>query len=241
MKNISKMLNSAERFKILVDELLGRVEVKDAGEHRVASILFLTIAEQYSATLHLVRGGFSSHAPTMAKSMLEALVNLQLIVMDSSHADQMRYKDASENIRLFNDYAKDPEVQQDKAIIQTLTEWKTQAEVVFNELRANGFKKKNIEDEFERAGLNNNYIAYRVYCATAHNQLTTLKARHAGVPILRYHEEAPAESTASLLTSIVSILGRAVQTLPTYTTATEEDVRKVVDDAEESWEEFLAS
>jgi hypothetical protein len=240
MKDLAKMLNRAEQLKRSVDELIGGIEVKDSGEHRVGMMLMLTIAEQYFATLHLFRCGSSSHAPIMAKSMHEALVSLELLVKDPKHADQMRFKDASENIRLCNDYANDPDTQQDQAMVKLLADLKSEAEAVFNELQANGFKKRQIENEFALAGIKDNYLAYRVYCGPAHNQLTALMARHAGNP-LRYHEEPPVSSKVALLSCIVSMLARAVHTLPIFTTAKEAEVTELVDDANEGWKEFLAS
>jgi hypothetical protein len=239
MKDIAEMLIRAERFKADVDKLLERVQVADAGEHRIAATLFLTIAEQFAATVYLVRGGFSSHAPLVMKSMLEALVSLLSLVKDPTHLDQMRFKDASENIKLFSEYAADTEMAQDQDAVKTLMDWKAKAEPVYQELSAKGVKNRKLVEDFKATGLANNYIAYRVYCAYAHNQLTTLLARHAGVPVLRYHEEAPVESTASLLSSAVSILGRAVETLPNYTDADEAEITEFLAALDADWKKFL--
>lgn len=239
MKDLAAMLERAERFKSDVDERLAKLQVTDSGEHRVAASLFLTIAEEFAAALYLVRGGFSAHAPLVMKSMLEALVSLLNLVKEPAYLDRLRFKDAAENIKLFTEYAADPDMSQDKAAVKTLLEWKAKAEPVHKELSAKGVKSRQILEDFKAAGVANNYIAYRVYCAYAHNQLTTVLARHQGVPLLRYHEEAPVASTASLITSAVSVLGRAVETLPKFTDANEAELAEFLTTLDNDWKKFL--
>jgi hypothetical protein len=237
MPDVQKMLNRAEQLRGCVDELFGRIEVKDSDEHRVAMMLVLTIAEQYSGSLKLFRCGSSSHAPIVMRSMLEALVSLSLLVKDPKHADQMRFKDASENARLCDDYIKDLDTQQDQEMVKTLTEIKAKAEADLKELQEKGFKKKKVVDEFELAGIKDNYLAYRVYCGATHNQLTALMARHAGNP-LRYREEPSERSRQAMLSCMVSMLVRAVHTLPIYTTAKEAEVAELLDGFDEDWKMF---
>ena len=57
MPNIPAMLAAAHDIKAQLDALLLRGRVQDSGEHRVAATQCLTIAEQFSATLHLIEGG----------------------------------------------------------------------------------------------------------------------------------------------------------------------------------------
>ena len=175
------------------------------------------------------------------KSMLEGLCGLLNLVKAPAYLDRMRYKDAAENIKLFTDYAADPDMAQDQEAVKTLLEWKAKAEPVLQELSAKGVKAPKVLEDFKSAGMANNYIAYRVYCAYAHNQLTTLLARHAGVPVLRYHEEAPVESTASLIASAVSVFGRAVQTLPKFTDANEAELVEFLAVLDDDWEAFQDS
>ena len=76
MPDIPQLLAEADAAKLRLDGLLFRVNVQDSGEARVAATLCLTIAEQFAGVLHLVRGGFSSHAPILVRSMLEGLADL---------------------------------------------------------------------------------------------------------------------------------------------------------------------
>lgn len=239
MADIQKMLSRAEQFIESVDELFGRVEVKNSGEHRVAMMLMLTISEQCSVVLQIFRCGSSSHAPIVLRSMLEALMSLSLLLKDPKYADQMRFKDASENVRLCDDYIKDLDTQQDKEMVESLTKLKAEAEKDLKELQAKGFKKKQIADEFELAGIKDNYLAYRVYCGATHNQLAALMARHAGKP-LRYRQESPESSTVAILSCMMSMLVRAVHTLPAYTTTKDVEVTDLVNKIDEDWKAFQA-
>jgi hypothetical protein len=241
MEDLKAMLERAERFKSDVDTWLAALQVTDSGEHRIAASLFLTIAEEFAATLYLVRGGFSAHAPLVMKSMLEALGSLLNLVKDPAYLDRMRFKDAAANITLFTEYAADPGMAQDQEAVKTLMEWKAKTEPVFQDLSGRRVTAPKVLEDFKAAGMANNYIAYRVYCAYAHNQLTTLLARHASVPLLRYHEEAPVESTMSLITSAVSVLGRAVQTLPKFTDADECELAKFLELLDDDWGVYLGS
>ena len=67
MPNIPVMLATAHEIKVQIDGLLLRMHVQDSGEHRVAAVLCLTIAEQFAAVLHLIEGGFSFHVPVMVR------------------------------------------------------------------------------------------------------------------------------------------------------------------------------
>lgn len=235
MPNIHAMLAAANDIKAQLDGLLLRGRVQDSGEHRVAATLCLTIAEQFAATLHLIEGGFSSHAPVMIRSMLEGHANLLNLVSDPAFVDQIRYDNARADVVLFTEYAADPEMQDDADAQETLARWKADAEPVRDELEAKGYGKLDVYQRFKRANILTTYVAYRVFCSFAHNQLTTLLARHADYFELRYHVEAPKELTASLLNVAVGILCQAVVTASHYTDLTDAELRQVIDAADATW------
>ena len=235
MPDVSAMLAAAHDIKIQLDELLLRGQVLDSGEHRVAATLCLTIAEQFAATLHLIEGGFSSHAPVMVRSMLEGHANLLNVVNDPSFVDQIRYDNARADITLFTEYAADPGMQDNADAQETLARWKATAEVVRNELEAKGYVRLDVYQRFRRADILSTYVTYRVFCSFAHNQLTTLLARHAGHFELRYHAEAPEALVAGLLNVAISILCEAVVTASRYTDLTDAELRQAIDAANARW------
>lgn len=235
MPNIPAMLAAAHEIKAQFDVLLLRGHVQDSGEHRVAATLCLTIAEQFAATLHLIEGGFSSHAPVMVRSMLEGHANLLNVVRDPAFVDQIRYDNARADVVLFTEYAADPEMQDDTEAQETLAKWKAVAEPVRDELEAKGYGRLEVCQRFRRANILSSYVAYRVFCSFAHNQLTTLMARHADRFELRYHFEAPEALTASLLDVAVGILCQAVVTASHYTDLSDSELRQVIDAADAKW------
>ena len=234
MPDLPKILVAAHEVKIRFDEMLLRANVHDSGEARVAAILCLTVSEQFAAALHLVEGGFSTHAPIIVRSMLEGLASLLNLVKDPNYLDQMKFEDARANVILFEGYAADPDMREDNEAIATLAAWKAKAQPVRDALKATGIKHQGIIEQFKRAGMLQDYIAYRVFCSFAHNDLTTLMSRHAG-SFLRYHHEAPAETTASTLTVALSILCKAINTLPKFTDLPAEEVTHTIDDANATW------
>jgi hypothetical protein len=236
MPDLTKMHLAAQEMKVCFDKILMDANIQDSGEARISAHLFLTIAEQYGAVLHLIEGGFSSHAPIVVRSMLEGLASLCNLVNDSAYLDQMKFDNARSDVILFTEYAAEPCIQDDKEAIAMLTAWKGQAQPLFDELKAKGFRKQDITEKFKKAKMSENYVAYRVFCSFAHNQLTTLNARHGGKFELRYHEEAPSETTASVMTVAVSILCRAFETLAKFTDLRGEDLAKAINEADETWE-----
>lgn len=235
MSNMGSLVQAAHDIKQKIDDVLLRASVLDSGESRVAAMLCLTIAEQFEAALKLVESGFSSHAPIIVRSMLEGFANLLNVVKDRAYVDQLRFENARSDVILFTAYAADASMQGETEALAKLAQWKAQAEPVCDDLKKRGFRELKVLDKFKKAGILQNYVAYRVFCSFGHNQLTTLLARHAGDFELRYHYEAPDEMTESLLTVAVSILCRAVVTAAHYTDLTDDELKRMPDAADATW------
>jgi Family of unknown function (DUF5677) len=235
MPDLSKMIKTAHEVKERLDKLLLRANVQDSGEARVSATLCLTISEQFAAALHLIEGGFSTHAPVIVRPMLEGLATLLNLTKDPRYLDQIRFDSARADVTLFEEYTADPEMREDKDALATLAAWKDKAVPIRDALKLQGIKPLGIVEQFKRAGMLQNYVAYRVFCSFSHNQLTTLISRHAGDFELRYHHEAPPETTESVLTVALSVLCRAFETLPKFTDLLASEVTSSLDDADEIW------
>jgi hypothetical protein len=235
MPDLPKMLSTAHDVKYRFDDLLFRAKVQDSGEARISATICLTIAEQFAAVLCLVEGGHSSHAPIIVRSMLEGLAELLNLVNDSNYLNQMKFDNARSDVILFEEYSTDPEMQEDAEAIATLAEWKAKAQPIRDMLAARGFQKQGVIEKFKNANILQSYVAYRVLCSYAHNQLTTLIARHAGNLELLYHNDAPPETTASILTIAVSILCQSVNTMHKFTDIPAEELDKAIKVADEIW------
>lgn len=233
MANIPELLEVAYAAAAKVDEVILRAKVNDNGESRVGATLFLSISEQFAATLDLIAGGRSSQAPILVRSMLEGMANLVCLAMDPAYLDQIRYEDVRSNSILFTEYMAVPDMDTDA--IQTLQEWSDQAVPLRKEFEAKGFRVQDAIGKFKQAGITDNYVAYRVFCSFAHNQLTTLIARHAGHFELKYRAEATPELTKGILSVAISILCRSMMNLPKFINQTQGDLNVIADEIDARW------
>jgi hypothetical protein len=123
----------------------------------------------------------------------------------------------------------------DPDAIQTLHEWRERAVPLRKEFEAKGLKAQDAISKFKQAGITDNYVAYRVLCSFAHNQLTTLIARHAGLTDLNYKAEAPWVLTKGILSIAVNILCRSMMNLSKFTNLTEADLKAIADEIDVKW------
>jgi hypothetical protein len=223
------MINAARDAKQRFDELLVRASVHDTGEARVSAIYLLTISEQFAAVLHLVDGGFSTHALGNVRSMLEGLSYLLNVVKNPGYVDQIRFDSASADVALFQKCAIEPKIR-DGESFAALKVSASKAQIVLNELKAKGIKRKDIIEQFRQAGIAENYVAYRILSSYAHNQLTTLLERHAGDLELLYCRPPSPETTDSAVIIALSILCQAINTLPQFTDVPAFEATRAIDD-----------
>jgi hypothetical protein len=238
MADIPAMLGEAQRAKRALDAFLLAANVTDLGEARVAATLCLTIGEQFGAALHLFEGGFSSHAPILIRSMLEALADLRNLVNDPNYVDQIRFDDARSNVALFSDYAKVDGMTAES--LKTLKLWGDKAQPVVDELKAKGLSKLNAIEKFKLAGMAENYVSYRVLCSFSHGQLTTLLSRHAGKFELSYHRAAPEQTTKSMIAMALAIFCQAVEQLPKFSDSRDAQLRAQLDAIDTAWTKLNA-
>lgn len=233
MPEIAKLLEVAFAAAAKVDEFIVRAAVSDNGESRVGASLFLSISEQFAATVDLIADGHSSQAPILVRSMLEGMANLVCLALDPAYLDQIRYEDVRSNAILFAEYMAVPDM--DAEAIQTLQEWSDKAVPLRREFEAKGFKAQDAISKFKQAGITENYVAYRVFCSFAHNQLTTLISRHAGLANLNYKAEAPLVLTKGILSVAMSILCRSMLSLPKFTNLAEDELKAIADEIDAKW------
>ena len=234
-----KWCKTAQGLKKKFDDLLFRVKVNDSGEARVATAMVLTISEEFAAFLCLVEGNFSSHEPIMVRSMLEGLANLINLVNDATNLNQIRFENARSDVTLFEEYEAFPEMQNEKEAIARLKTWADLAHPIRYSLKGSVAQKQRIDEKFKLAGIQQNYVSYRILCSFAHNQLTTLIARHAGSFEMRYYAAAPEATTVSMINIATSILCQAISRLSKLTTLPEADVDMVLQSANQDWAKFL--
>lgn len=236
MTELNELIDTAKVAKNQVDLMLLKAQVSDSGEARVASSLCLSIAEQFSATILLIEKQHSAQGAIIVRSMLEGLADLLNLEKDPEHLNQMRFENARYDVTLFNEFASDASIKGNLKMAATLAEWKAKALPIRDELQSKGFNRQAAEQKFKHAGIQSDYIAYRVFCSFAHNQLTTLISKHAGPNVLRYQDDLPSETVKSILTVALAILCKAVKTLPKFTDIKALEVTRMLEHIDEMWD-----
>ena len=113
MPKLDKILKAARHAKERIDAILLRANVQDSGEARVSATFLLTIAEQFAATVHLIEGEFSTHAPVLVRSMLDELADLRNLVDDPNYLDHLKFEDARSNVLMVDDFEADSDISSD--------------------------------------------------------------------------------------------------------------------------------
>lgn len=235
MPRLNELIGTAKAAKDQVDVILLKAIVSDSGEARVAASLCLSIAEQFAATILLVEGQHSAQAAIIVRSMLEGLADLLNLVRDPKYLDQMRLENAQSDVVLFKGFLDDNSIREDLTAIKTLNAWRAKALPIRDQLRSEGLGRQQVKQKFKAAGIQSEYNAYRVLCSFAHNQLTTLIARHAGPAVLRYHGDLPEETIKSILSVALAILCKAINALPKFTDVEALEVTTTLDRIDVMW------
>ncbi len=233
--NAAEKLDAAEEIKKKFEQLVLNVEINDSGEARVAATMLLTVLEQFGAVIHLSRAEYSSHSPIIVRSMLEGLANLINLCKDANYLDQLRFDNARNNAITFAEYANDTSMQDDPKAIALLNDWRNKEIPIRDKLSAKGLKKQDVIEKFRLAGIQSTYVAYRVFCSFAHNQLTTLMARHVDKLELSYLRDAPAELKQSILNIALSIVSQSINMLPNFSNVDAATVKQTIDEADALW------
>jgi len=162
---------------VAMTDLISEMRPPLAPPGRPQCALFLTIAEQFDATVCLARANLLTHATVHVRAMAEATADMYMLGTADDHVRRMRYE----------------QVSGEKAFYERLlaSHGPTQAEhqLVADRLEAcrdrHGplhaeFKKKRLfeADKFTAAGLPEFIPLYPLLCSFSHNDLTALSLRH---------------------------------------------------------------
>jgi hypothetical protein len=226
------MLEAAVKARDALGDLAMKANVRTNEAALIGAGLCLTIQELFASVILLTDHGLASHAPAHVRTMLEALADVRNLANASAYFEQMKFDDARSNLKLFEGYSAIAGMPQDA--IDTLKKWTAKAQPVFDAGKMAGYKKLQIEQKLKMAGLEQEYVSYGFLCGFTHNQLTAIIARH-GKHELRYLHEPPYETMVGVLGLGMSIAGKAMQKLPSFSDLAEADVNAVVDKVEAIW------
>lgn len=209
MSNTPSILEVAGQLLSTAQALLGRMRPARSAPDRPRCALFLTIVEQYEATLHLARIGLVTHSAIHVRSMMEALVAMTLLGQESGFVDQMHYerlrgeKKVYENV-LTNTPDLPPEQRAD------LEARLVACRAAFDPLHAKGLRPHVISKDFSKAGFGDLAAPYAMLCSFSHNDLVALAYRHQGDRGMTYRATVEPEVMLTILSmAMVALVGAA--------------------------------
>ncbi|MFS2217972.1 DUF5677 domain-containing protein [Telluria sp. Tellsp104] len=200
------MMVAATRY--LIDNL--RPSKKSPDRLRVA--MFLSIAEQFEACVHLFRVKMVSHAAVHVRSMLEALVYMNLLGQKEGYVEQMRYKQLKGQKKVLESILQSEHLPMDaESLIRSKL---AECSPDFEKKHQAGIRARQIGDEILEAGLPEMIAPYLMLCGFSHNDLAVLTLRHQGSFSMTYMAPIHDEITSSIFMIAVRIIVQAAESLP---------------------------
>lgn len=203
-----EIIKAADMMIEATHYLIDNLHPPKTSPNRLRVAIFLSIAEQFEASVHLFRMKMASHAAVHVRSMLEALVYMNLLGQKECYVDQMRYKQLKGQKKVLESILKSEYLPKDAG---PLIESKL-AECVpnYEQMHQAGIRARQIGDEILEAGLPEMVAPYLMLCGFSHNDLAVLALRHQGDDSMTYMAPLDDEiSTSIFMTSIKTIVQAA--------------------------------
>ena len=224
------LIGAAVAIAERLDGLLAGARFLEDEHHQYAGRLCLTIAEAFSAVVAVIRSPVQTHAPTLVRTMLETLVDLQNLIADPAYLDQMRFDNADQALKIFAGFRDDPDAGIREEERRGLDRWIALEQRIYEQTRTPARENFSIYRKFERAGMLDMYRgAYRFLCSVAHNDLNTLRARHGRGPQLRFKHPLRSETLGSIIGLAARLYAMAIRTTPRYSSISERDANGAAD------------
>lgn len=236
MPEVRALLVAARRINAITDEVVLRAQVNNTAEARAAACFYLSLAEQFSATLLLISNRHSSHAPPLLRSMLEGLVDLKNLITDPAYLDQIKLNDATEDLKTFESFANDPALLGNQETQADLAVWRANGTRLRTELLQRGVRVRPLEQRLDPVGLRPLYAAYRFLTGMSHSRLSNVIMRHAGTA-LQYQAPAPDDTIIGFLRIAVQMLGLGFEQVCHFTSIPANEVRRTLDEVSAIWNE----
>lgn len=219
------MLRELRHCLEIYERLLPQVNIQDRGEARIAVCFILTAAEQFGAALLLSERGFSSHAPSHLRSMLEAHIFVEILAQDPSYSDQLRFESARKDQTFLSEFLASPEIQEDAKVLQQVREMLDNAARTLAELAPQERRAMTTIETFRLAGKAELYLAFRQFSSFVHPNLRAATARHRGDDEIAYRRALPDDAILSHIAIGLTVLARMMERLPSFTDLTPNDLQ----------------
>jgi hypothetical protein len=231
------IVNSALAILASLQKLIDHMQPPLSGAGRPRVALYLTIAEQFDAALTLAKVGAGTHSAVHVRSMLEALIAMNLLGIDSGYVNQMRFEKLRGEKKLYEGLLSNTGLteQQRKPLTTKLVTCKAQ----YEELHAKGLRPKRIADDLTRAGLGDYAAPYAMLCGFSHNDVAILALRHQGDDGMQYRAPVDQHILQSIFSIAMSIMITATQPLSEIALFPDGHFESVFQDMNNTWGEFL--
>lgn len=139
--------------------------------------LFLTIAEQFDATVCLAQANLLTHGAVHVRSMIEATADLSMLGLRDDHVRRMEYEETNGAKRFYERMLESPLLlATDRRMIEVrLSDCLARYGPLHDEFRRD--KLYEVE-KFTAAGMAEFIGIYSMLCSFVHNDLTALSLRH---------------------------------------------------------------
>ncbi len=234
------LLGTAESILKSAQELISKMRAPATTPERPRVALYLTITEQFEAAIRLGRVGMGTHGAVHVRSMLEALLSMNLLAQRPGFTDQMRFDKLKGEKKLYESLLTNPNIPAaDRASVQTrLDVCKAEYDALF----AQGLRPRRITEDFSPAGLADFIGPYTVLCGLSHNDLFALAARHQGDQVMTYKAVVDDDLMQSIYSVAMTVMVSATEPLATITRFTVDGhYDRCFQDMNNAWGAFLQS
>ena len=233
------LLDYAEAIQSCAVEVISRLSppLIPPGRPRVA--LYLTIAEQFDAAIRLGRCGAGTHSAVHVRSMVEALVSMNLLATDPRHVDRMRFEKVRGEKRLYESLLSNTDLPNGQR--QNLEARLMTCKAEYDALFAKGQRPRPISGDFGTTGLSQFAAPYTVLCGFSHNDLAVIALRHQGDHGMTYRAEVPQEVMHSIFSIGMAVMIAATGPLPDIAMFPEGHFEDLYAEMIAIWETYLKS
>lgn len=207
------------------------------GAGRLQVSLVLTISEQYEAVLRLAEAQMITHSASHARSMIEALVTMKMLEIDSGFIEKMRYENLRGEKRVYEGLFANPNAPDE--VKEQLEDRYKACRAELSLLHAAGHRPKRISDDFGAVKLWNFVGPYSMLCAFSHNDLSVLAHRHQGDKGMVYKQENSSSIVLAVISTSVHVVMQATEQFGKIAKFTNGDFSEVFERMNIKWEAIL--
>lgn len=235
---VAQLLTIADLIFQDLGVLIRQARAPTGGPERVQMSLILTISEQYEAVLILAKAHMITHSASHARSMIEALIAIKMLEIDSDYINKMRYENLKGQKKFYEGLFANPDAPEE--IKEQLCEGYSKCKSDFSVLHAEGYRPKKISDDFAATKLWNFLGPYSILCAFSHNDLSVLGHRHQTDEGMVFKQVNSADIVLSIISSSVNVVIQAAGQLAEVAKFTSEDFSEIFERMNMNWRAILS-